>query len=136
MPVVPVILYRQNSVNDQHQQREEHEVNQFGFIRHETPPLERKLAELDLCIILSTGFSLDGCLNTGKFCAEIFTTEKHTELVEDQASAGARHAVPPNSNSGSDLQPRFCRVAPTVFAVSDCAESVATSVRFGEYARE
>jgi hypothetical protein len=51
MPIVPTILYRQNSVNDQHQQREEHEVNQFGFICHKTPPLERNLAELDICAI-------------------------------------------------------------------------------------
>jgi hypothetical protein len=58
MPIVPAILCRQNSVNDQHQQREEHEVNQFGFICHKIPPLERNLAELDiiLCSLWVTGF--------------------------------------------------------------------------------
>jgi hypothetical protein len=123
MPIVPTILYRQNSVNDQHQQREEHEVNQFGFICHKTPPLERNLAELDICAIPGYGFrvSLNGCINTGKFYAEIPTTEKQRRRVV-------------NSNSGSPPGP--CQVAPTVFAASDCAESVATFVQFVEYARE
>lgn len=78
-------------MNDQHQQREEHEVNQFGFIRHKSPPLERNLAELDICTILGNGFSLDGRLNPERFCAEI--PEKHTELVEDQVQ-GARQPCP------------------------------------------
>jgi hypothetical protein len=93
MPILPATLCRQNSVNDQHQQRQEHEVNKFGFIRHKTPPPERKLAELDnLCIILGNGFSLDGCPDTEKSCAEIPTTEKHTGLVSQGSKA--RYAVP------------------------------------------
>jgi hypothetical protein len=77
MTIVPTILCRQNSVNDQHQQREEHEVNQFGFICHKTPPLKRNLAELYICAIPWVTVSLNGCINTGKFYAEILTIEKH-----------------------------------------------------------
>jgi hypothetical protein len=38
MPILPALFLRQDQMNDQRQQREQDEIEEFGFVCHNPPP--------------------------------------------------------------------------------------------------